>query len=663
MTDFPSSNETLATATNLGFISRYNTGGSVNAIRNDSINTPPPSSTDKYDYFTFRHTTGLTHVYITVTLGSSGSSTYTQALNLDLLNGFRSTPGVQIYDYGGISPPVNGNPSSQFNTTTKTFVFKIDPNSTQSTFVITGLHGEGPNLTYTDLDYSLKVHVRREIDLREKTLGTNASEAINGTNRDDYIIARGGNDVVHGLRRNDDIRGDNGNDRLYGDHGHDRLNGGNGNDIMYGGDHNDTILGGRGNDRGYGQNGNDFIRGGTGRDLLSGANGNDRIYGDADNDRILGGSGSDLLRGGTGNDLIRGGTDNDRIFGDAGVDRIFGDAGHDIIYGGTENDVIRGGTGQDTIFGDSGNDTIFGDEEFDVLYGNDGDDIIDGGDDNDFIYGGADRDSLYGGNQDDTLSGESGADYLDGGSGNDFLYGGDQNDRLDGGTGADYLDGGTGNDTILPGADLAVDTIIGGSGTDTVDYSNATGQVFVFLRDDFSDGAAFGDTYNSVENVIGSNFIDGLQPIAGGTAFGRGGNDTLYGGADFNGRGNGGTIRGDAGSDTLNMRYGDTNAWVQLGQGADIIDYFIEGQDKLFVDLSEFNLGTALTTSELRNSTTVTKVGSHAQFIFEGDAQRLWYDPDGVGAQSTVLIATFRNSSFDEAGTPALDINDFDWIF
>lgn len=619
MTDFPSSNETFATSTNLGFISRYSVGASINAIRNDSINTPPPSSTDKYDYFTFRHTKGLTHVYITLTLESSVSSTYYQALNLDLLNGFASTPGVQIYDYGGIPTPPNSNPATQIHTTTKTFLVRVSPNSTQSYFVLSGLHEIGASLSYTDLQYSFRVQVAREFDLRDKTVGTNASETLVGTNHDDVILARGGNDTVRGLGRNDDIRGDAGNDRLYGDSGHDRINGGSGHDFIVGGTGNDILLGGSGNDRAYGQSGNDFIRGGTGRDLLSGGNNNDQLFGDSDNDRIYGGSGRDFIRGGTGNDYILGGADNDRIFGDSGVDRIGGDAGDDIIYGGSENDLIRGGNGNDTIHGNGDNDRIFGDNHNDMLYG------------------------------------DAGADIIYGGSGLDYLFGG---------IGADYLDGGADNDTIDPGADLDADTIIGGDGSDTVDYSNATGQVFVFLRDNFSSGAAANDTYDGVENVIGTIYGDGLQNANGGTAYGGGGNDTLYGGGNFDGGGDGGIIRGDTGNDTLNMRYGDTKAWVQNGYGSDTIDYFVEGQDKIFVKLSDFNLGTSLSSSELINSTTVTKVGSNPQFIFEGDALRLWFDPDGAGAQPTVLIATFTNSTFDEASTSSkmLDTGDFDWI-
>lgn len=273
------------------------------------------------------------------------------------------------------------------------------------------------------------------------------------------------------------------------------------------------------------------------------------------------------------------------------------------------------------------------------------------------------RDTLNGTNLDDLLFGYGGNDTLNGKAGDDTIKGGAGNDKIYGGSGADTLLGQAGNDRIDPGSDLEADIIIGGGGKDTVDYSNANDSVTVFLPINQSGVAAAGDSYSGIENVIGSSFGDNLQSAFGGTAMGGGGNDALYGSGTYNGTEDGGRIRGDAGTDTLNMSYGNTLAWVQLGQGADFINSFVEGEDKLFVKLSEFGLGNSLTSTEIRNSDTVTATGTHAQFIFEGDAQRLWFDSNGTDAGGQTLIAQFQFSTFDEgAGTPLIGINDFEWI-
>jgi Ca2+-binding RTX toxin-like protein len=53
-------------------------------------------------------------------------------------------------------------------------------------------------------------------------------------------------------------------------------------------------------------------------------------------------------------------------------------------------------------------------------------------------------------------------------------FGGPDNDTLTGGKGTNTLDGGAGNDTFIQTATIGPDTIIGGTGVDTVDYSVRT---------------------------------------------------------------------------------------------------------------------------------------------------------------------------------------------
>ncbi len=286
-------------------------------------------------------------------------------------------------------------------------------------------------------------------------------------------------------------------------------------------------------------------------------------------------------------------------------------------------------------------------------------DTLNGSNGDDFLFGLAGNDKLFGKGGNDTLKGGKGSDLLDGGTGNDKLFGGLGNDKLLAGKGADTLRGGDGNDTLNPGADLDADIIDGGAGLDTVDYSAGTGSITAYLAVNTSGQGATGDSYIAVENVIGTAFADNLQNAGGGTAFGGAGSDTLYGGGTINSSEDGGKIRGDAGSDTLNMTYGNTLAWIQNGQGSDTISGYIEGSDNLFVNLSEFGLGDTFDANEITNSNTVTATGTNAQFIFEDDAQNLWFDSNGTNAGGVILIAQFTGATISNNN---LGTNDFEFI-
>ena len=120
-----------------------------------------------------------------------------------------------------------------------------------------------------------------------------------------------------------------------------------------------------------------------------------------------------------------------------------------------------------------------------------------------------------------------------------------------------------GNDTLRGG--LGADTLIGGNGIDTASYDDDFGAVFVNLTLGAGSGnAAQGDTYSSIENVIGSVFNDTLIGDAGINRLdGGGGNDVLIGalGPDV--------LVGGAGIDTAS--YGDNQGSVfvnlTLGRG------------------------------------------------------------------------------------------------
>jgi hypothetical protein len=265
---------------------------------------------------------------------------------------------------------------------------------------------------------------------------------------------------------------------------------------------------------------------------------------------------------------------------------------------------------------------------------------------NDVAFGGNLADSMYGYAGNDRLYGQGGNDYLNGGIGNDFLSGGDGND---------YLYGDAGNDVMVGG--LGADQFVGGSGWDTADYSTSTTGVTAYLASNQSGGGATGDTFSSVEYVIGSAYNDRLQNAGGGTAYGGSGNDILYGSGAINSAQEGGRIRGDNGFDTLRMDYGATTAMIQNGLGYDVIDRFVEDQDNFFFDLSNFGLGGSFDSWELTNSNSITAVGSHAQLIYDGDDSRLYLDSNGTGSGGLTLIADLTNSTVFN-GT--LDLGDFE---
>jgi hypothetical protein len=259
---------------------------------------------------------------------------------------------------------------------------------------------------------------------------------------------------------------------------------------------------------------------------------------------------------------------------------------------------------------------------------------------------------LIGTDNDDTLLGKGGLDDLRGFGGNDTLNGGKGSDYLDGGDGDDILIGGAGDDTMIGGD--GADEFRGGKGIDTVDYSSSTEKVHVELVGNVGGDGASGDTYSGVENVIGSAYYDVLQAGRGGFARGGAGNDELAGGGTYMSNEDGGRIQGDDGLDMLRMAYGDTEAVLKNDSGYDTIYNFEEGADMLVISLSDFGLGDTFDFSELRNSDNATAQGTHAQFIFEGDAGKLWFDANGTEDGGRIFVAEFEASDIQ-----TMETNDF----
>lgn len=98
----------------------------------------------------------------------------------------------------------------------------------------------------------------------------------------------------------------------------------------------------------------------------------------------------------------------------------------------------------------------------------------------------------------DTLLGTWWQDEIHGNDGNDIIYGDRDADVLTGDAGDDILSGGLGGDQLL-----------GGEGFDTVTYQASTAGVAVSLLGGYqSGGEAEGDSYHSIEGIVGSDFAD-----------------------------------------------------------------------------------------------------------------------------------------------------------
>jgi Ca2+-binding RTX toxin-like protein len=301
-----------------------------------------------------------------------------------------------------------------------------------------------------------------------------------------------------------------------------------------------------------------------------------------------------------------GGSDSLQIVGTIGADTITGSSQFDIIFGTDGNDTISGLGAADSLSGEAGTDTL------------------NGGDGGDFLYGGQDADSLFGNNGNDLLEGGAGADVLGGGADVDTasyadstagvsvdlasgtgsggyaqgdtlfsierVIGSALNDTL---SGRDYitdtLDGGDGDDVLM--GRYGGDILNGGAGIDSIVYTNSLTGVDVRLFNGLAiGGEANGDTYTSIENIIGSATKtdtlagdDNANSIWGGGGnetitgrdgsdhlFGEAGNDTLLGGAadDFLIGGIGAdTLGGGVGNDTADYAASAAGVTVNLQAG------------------------------------------------------------------------------------------------
>ena len=231
-----------------------------------------------------------------------------------------------------------------------------------------------------------------------------------------------------------------------------------------------------------------------------------------------------VINGNSLNNLISVADDGSQTFNGAG--------GNDTLQGGAGADVLNGGTGTDTADYSTAGAAVIADLQ------------------NTANNAGEAAGDTY--SSIENLAGSGFADILQGDGADNILTGGAGNDTLNGGAGADAH--------------------IGGAGIDTAEYTGASGSLRVdLLFSSLNTNIAAGDTFDSIENLVGSGGKDNLRGDFGdnliqGMAnadfiYGRRGNDTLEGG------GGNDVLFGEVGNDTLIG--GTGNDRLNGGQHAD----------------------------------------------------------------------------------------------
>ncbi|WP_169313711.1 calcium-binding protein [Asticcacaulis biprosthecium] len=307
------------------------------------------------------------------------------------------------------------------------------------------------------------------------------------------------------------------------------------------------------------------------------------------------------------------------------------------LYNGNNSDnLITGSVLADQIYGRGGND---------VLDGGDGNDLIDGGNDHDVLYGGAGHDSLYGGSGNDNLIGGAGDDQLYGGQGQDWatytggaaivanlntglvtgqgsdtlngienIMGSDFADILQGNASANKLHGGGGDDRFV--VSYGYDELVGGTGTDVLDFINAGPVQVSLLQGTYYMNNNNAGTATGFEDILGGNSNDLLRGDNGANRIdGRGGQDTLdgQGGADvLTASGGHDSLTGGAGNDSFVIAASSGNIVISdFTQGSDVIDlshYFDQnGQSAVWsASAAQQGANTVLTLTGAAQTVTVT---------------------------------------------------------
>ncbi len=363
--------------------------------------------------------------------------------------------------------------------------------------------------------------------------------------------------------------GTSGSDTLLGGSGGGYFAGGDfGNNILIGGSAPVTLFGGgtysyfHFTATGYGN----FLEGSTvGSDSLSAGNGTSNVlYARADNDTMLGGSGSSLFEV-AGADTVNLASGNDTVaIGPATMGEV--DTAHAYITGGSGETLVYGGGNASTLTASTGSDTVFANAGGGVFAG-----------------GSAGSNILVGGAGAVTLSAAGAGNYLQGSI-----------------TGADSLVGGSASSVTMV-AEAAGDTVVGGSGNNTIDLIGAADTV------NLGSGAATVQVNTGGYVAGGSGSLYFVGGSAASTVMGGAGTETIFAGS-----GGGYFTAGASGG--ANVMIGGSGAATLVGSAG----AYIKGNYAAVADLLQAGGGNETLAAGLGADTMVAGTGADV-FSFTND--------------------------------------------
>jgi Ca2+-binding RTX toxin-like protein len=427
------------------------------------------------------------------------------------------------------------------------------------------------------------------------------------------------------------------------------LIGGSGANTLTGGDQSDTLDGGLGNDKLIGGKGDDtYIVNAAGDVIVENADeGTDTVL------VRLSAAGTYVLSANVEHAYADTGSANINITGNFHSNRLQGNDGNNLLNGGDGNDTLVASLGNDTLEGGGGSMDIADLSSFGVS----GDWTVarPNATDLKLTYTGASATSVTlrnvefirfsdGEKSAQELKESASTDFadvlrlttpgsLDGGAGNDTLYGSTGDDTLIGGKGNDVMYGGAGNDTYY--VDSVNDIVVENADEDPTDDQDtiivtmASGTYALGIGNNVEIGiiqstGAVNLTGNELDNtLIGGK---GANILIGGA-----GNDTLSGGMGAD------VLTGGTGDDTFLFKYvSDTNKAdynLLTSATADKVTDFVNGEDKIVIDLSESNFAGQLSGTDLDITTST-------YFRYNATTGALMFDEDGFGTgKASVNIA------------------------
>ena len=263
------------------------------------------------------------------------------------------------------------------------------------------------------------------------------------------------------------------------------------------------------------------------------------------------------------------------------------------------------------------------------------------------LTGTAGGDLVHGLSGNDTLTGNAGNDRLFGGEGNDSISGGAGSDVLNGGNGIDTLNGGDGDDIyVLTAGDVIADS----SGSDTIvtdlTWTLAAGYENLLL----SGTAAINGAGNAAANLIGGNAAN--NSLQGGA-----GNDSIFGG------GGNDAVRGNDGNDWLGGTGGNDSLWGGGGQDfflfeelggapdADMLMDFGSNWDAILLDgdtYAAIGASGRFAAGDVRFWSAAGATAGHDaddRIVYNSTTRQVFYDADGSGSGSSVLLATLQSGA------------------